>query len=240
MYTVSALFMAVVLAAGVLALGGRRELGDIAAALVLVVLLLAAPAPLALLHSLRLQHDSALASIEQEMRAQQVLLHRVIPSVFVDALVHDRKTTSPPMPDISVMFVEVMVLAADGRSPPRKLGSNMQGDTLDILSHVFKILDRVVSQNGGECCFCGERTVPAPTTCARARVTSTLPFLHLAPCTNFLQFLKVRPVAAVLSVPPVLPALFDLQLKPSGPSLWPSLVCLRSSSTMLTPRTLQW
>jgi hypothetical protein len=148
-YQLTTVAVAAVLSGGVLGLPSQPSLGDAVAAVVLVALLLTAPVPLALHDRLVLQHDDVLDSIERDMHAQEVLLHRVIPSVFVDALLCDRKTTSPPLPDISVMFVEVMVQTAGGREPPRKLGSNIQGDTLDILSHVFKLLDRVVSRNGG-------------------------------------------------------------------------------------------
>jgi hypothetical protein len=65
------------------------------------------------------------------------------------------------MPDISVIFVEVMILPSRGATAsadidtetmqqPQKLGNNISSSTLVILSHVFKILDRVVARNGGE------------------------------------------------------------------------------------------
>lgn len=138
-----------ILAAYILSIGSLHE-SSVIATLVILELLLASPAPYILHDHLNMQHSMTLTSIERESEAQEILLHRVIPSVFVDAMLNNRKTTSPPLPDISVIFVEVMVRAAG--SAPRKLGSNIQGDTLIILSHVFKLLDRVVSRNGGELC----------------------------------------------------------------------------------------
>jgi membrane protein implicated in regulation of membrane protease activity len=128
--------------------------GFMSALAVLSVLLASLISP-ALVRELRETRRSAAADVRREVQAQVVLLHRVIPEVFVESLLTDRKTTSPPMPDITVIFVEVMVLTTspsfeESALKPRKLGNNISADTLDILSHVFNILDRVVSRNGSE------------------------------------------------------------------------------------------
>jgi hypothetical protein len=85
---------------------------------------------------------------------QVALLHRVIPAVCVPDLLHGHKTTSPPMPDVTVLFAEIMIIpvvsdCAGALQKPLKLSHNMSLDTLGVLSQVFKLLDRVVARDGG-------------------------------------------------------------------------------------------
>jgi class 3 adenylate cyclase len=100
------------------------------------------------LHS---QQQSTLIGLAAESRAQMALLKRVIPEVFLEQLLNDTKRlTSPPIDDVTVMFVEVMQTRMDARgqrAAPVKLGYNVRQSTLAILAHVFRILDRVTKRN---------------------------------------------------------------------------------------------
>jgi len=125
-----------ILAAYILSIGSLHE-SSVIATLVILELLLASPAPYILHDHLNMQHSMTLTSIERESEAQEILLHPCYTKCLRGCNVEQSKTTSPPLPDISVIFVEVMVRAAG--SAPRKLGSNIQGDTLIILSRSVQV-----------------------------------------------------------------------------------------------------
>ena len=99
----------------------------------------------------RRQHDM-LRTLAEESRAQLVLLKRVIPDVFIEQLLDPTKrVTSEPIPNVAVLFCEVMVVSADaetGALRAAKLGSDLQESTLSVLSAVFNVLERVVERNG--------------------------------------------------------------------------------------------
>jgi len=93
-----------------------------------------------------------LQTLAIESRAQIVLLKRVIPDVFFEQLFSPAKMAiSEPIPNVTVLFCEVMVTSFDSAGvarKPEKLGSNLKSSSLTLLSAVFDTLERVVEQYG--------------------------------------------------------------------------------------------
>ena len=108
--------------------------------------------PQRLLYLLQRRQHVMLRSLAEESRAQLVLLKRVIPDVFIEQLLDPTKrVTSEPIPNVTVLFCEVMVAGVDAKTGTvraAKLGFDLQASTLSVLSAVFNVLERVVERNG--------------------------------------------------------------------------------------------
>ena len=108
--------------------------------------------PQRFVYFLERSQKALLQTLAIESRAQIVLLKRVIPDVFFEQLFSPAKMAiSEPIPNVTVLFCEVMVTSFDSAGvarKPEKLGSNLQSSSLTLLSAVFETLEKVVEQYG--------------------------------------------------------------------------------------------